>query len=1232
MTLNESKLDAVSLSRLWHWRLGHPASNVPIKMDDSISHVLNEDCYCCDQSKFKVGKFPKTDPLIHQNNPPFWRVFCDGYGGQNSLGAESYEGAIGGFVFSDTSSGTMKRKLYATTKQFPSILFQFLQDVESQHFVCREIVVDTHSVNISEEAEDVAALFHCKITPISAGTPQELAFAESAVRNLAKVSKSMMNGAPHLPKWAWGLADGYATYVHDILPQRSKGNKSPFEMRLKRKPELRKMFIKTFGAPLQYSPMDGPEHKRGKMTEWGWFAGLQGQMVVVIRKEDFKCINVSKKKIKVYEGSYAYFDPTTMKVPNGNPIEINDVLDVTDDEDLILDDEDNDHDEVGSSSQGESDESNLKSRMSNEPSHVQSIKSLSSHRRHEFINNPTSPNPPTQIIKSAQQYSSQEEGSHVPDHVELQKTKVLTELDELRRSAVKLAETASGKETILKALDKIMFEMSNKLPRKGALKKGKSKKKGVSKQNIVKGKRKRVTFADDNNLDDHDMVNEEANDVETSHTTSKAAKRQNRSSGSGQKGRKKSLKGAGGFKKGMRVSILTSRYDGNNPGSYSKGLDKRLCGTVVSIRKSGFVMVKWDISNTTTPAHFSHLDTLPTKLTTEMMVSIMMNLTEGAVLTRVPKDQQGAVPRNFFEALTRSDWRDWVASVKKEIEGWRDNAAASEVQFKDMKQGASVIPLGELFSRKRDGKYKFRQYAMGNLLRAGKDFGDTFATTVSGDGLRWFCSLACQCGKRIRGWDATTGYLQAKQRIPVYAYLPSHQHYSDLSYEKLSIFREELLQLIQDEGEAGLKKFAATQKRESRQNPKTVLSLDSAVYGLPDGGHSFAMEMQALMIKKCGMTQCEVDPSIYYKIGYDENGGVTDYLIAITWTDDVRYFGTDAYVKDHEATVSKNMKCTMEGDSNEFVSIDIKQDLDAGTLELSQENYWEKAVERFKEYMPANGPKRRGVPITSADMATLQEEVTDEEVKEAIHLPYSSLIGVIQYPSAFTAMEMRYSISVLSRYRAKWGVKHWNMAIKALEYGYATRKQGIIYTKSNDTDIANILTSYADSGFSVPRSQGCRLVMMNGAVISFTSKRHTTTDDSTTAAELTEQYLASCDVEGLRTLMAEVGLFQEKATIIYQDNMPAIQISMNRGALAKKTRAMDMRTLSVRNKIEDRKVVPIYIETTKMIADIGTKALDEKQFVLLRDIMNGYALQSSLKKGDEGVIMLMNIMTMITKQ
>jgi hypothetical protein len=61
---------------------------------------------------------------------------------------------------------------------------------------------------------------------------------------------------------------------------------------------------------------------------------------------------------------------------------------------------------------------------------------------------------------------------------------------------------------------------------------------------------------------------------------------------------------------------------------------------------------------------------------------------------------------------------------------------------------------------------------------------------------------------------------------------------------------------------------------------------------------------------------------------------------------------------------------------------------------------------------------------------------------------------------------------------------------------------------------------------------------------------------------------------------------------------------MNRGSLAKKTRAMEVRVLSIRNKIEDMKVVPHYLSTDKMIADIGAKALDPKQFCVLR----GYAV------------------------
>ncbi len=88
--------------------------------------------------------------------------------------------------------------------------------------------------------------------------------------------------------------------------------------------------------------------------------------------------------------------------------------------------------------------------------------------------------------------------------------------------------------------------------------------------------------------------------------------------------------------------------------------------------------------------------------------------------------------------------------------------------------------------------------------------------------------------------------------------------------------------------------------------------------------------------------------------------------------------------------------------------------------------------------------------------------------------------------------------------------------------------------------------------------------------------------------------------------MQEIGLKQDGPTVIWQDNQAAIQIAMYRGALAKKTRAMDMRVMTIRNKIEDMKVVPMYLRTSEMIADIGTKSLEPKLFTYLRGKLCGY--------------------------
>jgi hypothetical protein len=42
--------------------------------------------------------------------------------------------------------------------------------------------------------------------------------------------------------------------------------------------------------------------------------------------------------------------------------------------------------------------------------------------------------------------------------------------------------------------------------------------------------------------------------------------------------------------------------------------------------------------------------------------------------------------------------------------------------------------------------------------------------------------------------------------------------------------------------------------------------------------------------------------------------------------------------------------------------------------------------------------------------------------------------------------------------------------------------------------------------------------------------------------------------------------------------------------------------------VEDHQVKPVYVRTDEMVADLGTKALPDRQFAYLRDKMNGYAL------------------------
>ncbi len=110
-------------------------------------------------------------------------------------------------------------------------------------------------------------------------------------------------------------------------------------------------------------------------------------------------------------------------------------------------------------------------------------------------------------------------------------------------------------------------------------------------------------------------------------------------------------------------------------------------------------------------------------------------------------------------------------------------------------------------------------------------------------------------------------------------------------------------------------------------------------------------------------------------------------------------------------------------------------------------------------------------------------EPTEGEIKAGEHLPYPNVLGVVQYPSNFTKMEMRYAMSVLSRHRTKWGLTHFKILLKSLEYGWSTRAMGVKYNANLDVKLRNVLIAYADSSCERNRVQIASAVMYYAASV-----------------------------------------------------------------------------------------------------------------------------------------------------
>jgi hypothetical protein len=117
------------------------------------------------------------------------------------------------------------------------------------------------------------------------------------------------------------------------------------------------------------------------------------------------------------------------------------------------------------------------------------------------------------------------------------------------------------------------------------------------------------------------------------------------------------------------------------------------------------------------------------------------------------------------------------------------------------------------------------------------------------------------------------------------------------------------------------------------------------------------------------------------------------------------------------------------------------------------------------------------------------------------------------------------------------------------------------------------------------------LVMLGDSLVSWKSKKHKdSVSSSTTEAEYTAMYEGAREAVWFSRLLKSLGITHAEPLPIMADNQAAISLSKNT-VFHDRTKHFKVHLHWIREAIDNKQVVPIYVPTNQNLADFLTKSL-----------------------------------------
>jgi len=361
---------------------------------------------------------------------------------------------------------------------------------------------------------------------------------------------------------------------------------------------------------------------------------------------------------------------------------------------------------------------------------------------------------------------------------------------------------------------------------------------------------------------------------------------------------------------------------------------------------------------------------------------------------------------------------------------------------------------------------------------------------------------------------------------------------------------------------------------------RTVFGLNYCLYGAKQAPACFKAVLTEFMLSE-GFTACNDAQTVWVK---RQNNSV---LYNATFVDDVQHCTNDlAMYRSFRKRFEKKFDLKSDDHIEVYLGNHINHDRAKGTVTMSQEHYLMACLEKFG-LANCNGVDK---PISSRLTVQDQPEVINSTAQEL----YRGMVGSLLYLASWTRPDIAFAVSELSRFVSNPGKPHLEAAKRVFRYLKKTMNLGLVYRSSPSEMPSNTLWGYVDSDWAgcpdSRRSTSGFVFMLNGAAISWRSKRQTTVALSSAEAEFISASAMVQEVIYLRKFLANLGYPQTEPTPVFADNETCIAWSEGSVGGSERAKHIDLRVHFVHEARTAGHLELRKLDSKVNAADILTKA------------------------------------------